>query len=141
MFCRLVFSCMLAALVVSPLPAKLTLPKFFTDNMVLQRGIEVPVWGWSDPGESIKLTFPGQSQSTIADGRGQWMLRLKPMEASAESRTLTINDSIELNTVVVTSDEVAKPVAVRYAYRMNPVGANLYNKAGLPAAPFRSDDW
>jgi sialate O-acetylesterase len=36
---------------------------------------------------------------------------------------------------------VPAPVAVRYAYSMNPAGANLYNRAGLPAAPFRTDDW
>ena len=48
---------------------------------------------------------------------------------------------IEGNTVVVSSPEVAEPVAVRYAFRMNPFRANLCNKEGLPASPFRSDDW
>lgn len=48
---------------------------------------------------------------------------------------------IEGSSVVVSSPEVPKPVAVRYAYSMNPEGANLYNKEGLPASPFRSDDW
>ena len=43
-------------------------------------------------------------------------------------------------TVVVWSDEVKEPAAVRYAWSSNPV-ANLYNAAGLPAAPFRTDDW
>jgi sialate O-acetylesterase len=42
--------------------------------------------------------------------------------------------------VIVWSDEVAKPVAVRYAWADNPEGANLYNKEGLPASPFRTDD-
>ncbi len=49
--------------------------------------------------------------------------------------------TIDGNTVVVKSSAVAKPVAVRYAYSMNPKGANLYNKDGLPASPFRTDDW
>ena len=49
--------------------------------------------------------------------------------------------SIDGNTVVVSSGKVPEPVAVRYAYRMNPTEANLYNKEGLPASPFRSDDW
>jgi len=35
---------------------------------------------------------------------------------------------------------VAHPVAVRFAWAMNP-SFNLYNRAGLPAAPFRTDDW
>ncbi len=48
---------------------------------------------------------------------------------------------IDGDTVVVWSDKVPKPVAVRYAYSWNPVGANLYNRAGLPACPFRTDDW
>lgn len=47
---------------------------------------------------------------------------------------------IEGNTVVVSSPEVSLPVAVRYAWADNPV-CNLYNGAGLPASPFRTDDW
>ncbi len=48
---------------------------------------------------------------------------------------------IEGNSIVVSSPNVAKPVAVRYAFSMNPEGANLYNREGLPASPFRTDDW
>jgi sialate O-acetylesterase len=48
---------------------------------------------------------------------------------------------IEGNAVVVSSPGMKSPVAVRYAYSANPVGANLYNREGLPAAPFRTDDW
>lgn len=47
---------------------------------------------------------------------------------------------IDGNGVVVWSDQVQKPVAVRYAWSSNPV-TNLYNAAGLPAHPFRTDDW
>lgn len=47
---------------------------------------------------------------------------------------------IEGNTVVVSSPDVAFPIAVRYAWADNPV-CNLYNGAGLPASPFRTDDW
>ncbi len=43
--------------------------------------------------------------------------------------------------VVVYSDEISNPVAVRYAWGNNPDDANLYNKEGLPASPFRTDDW
>lgn len=48
---------------------------------------------------------------------------------------------IDGDTVVVSSAAVAKPLAVRYAWSANPAGCNLYNKAGLPASPFRTDDW
>jgi sialate O-acetylesterase len=47
---------------------------------------------------------------------------------------------IEGDEVVVSSPEVAQPVAVRYAWQINPV-ATLVNGAGLPAVPFRTDDW
>ena len=51
------------------------------------------------------------------------------------------NAAIEDDTIVVTSPDVAEPVAVRYAYSMNPAGANLYNREGIPASPFRTDSW
>ncbi len=44
------------------------------------------------------------------------------------------------DTVVVSSTEVAQPAAVRYAWAANP-DANLANSAGLPASPFRTDEW
>lgn len=47
---------------------------------------------------------------------------------------------LEGDTVVVSSPQVPSPVAVRYAWQANPL-ATLYNGAGLPATPFRSDDW
>jgi len=43
--------------------------------------------------------------------------------------------------VIVSSAEVAAPVAVRYAWAANPEGANLVNSDGLPASVFRTDDW
>jgi sialate O-acetylesterase len=47
---------------------------------------------------------------------------------------------IEGTSVLVRSPEVAAPVAVRYAYRNIPA-VSLFNAAGRPAGPFRSDDW
>ena len=43
--------------------------------------------------------------------------------------------------VILSSDKVATPVAVRYAYANNHTWANLFNKDGLPAIPFRTDSW
>jgi sialate O-acetylesterase len=48
---------------------------------------------------------------------------------------------IDGSTVLVSSTNVPAPVAVRYAFSMNPDGCNLYNKEGLPASPFRTDTW
>lgn len=47
---------------------------------------------------------------------------------------------IEGAQVIVSCEEVARPVAVRYAWEVNP-DANLFNAAGLPASPFRTYDW
>lgn len=51
------------------------------------------------------------------------------------------NAAIDGSTVLVSSPNVPAPVAVRYAFTMNPEGCNLYNKEGLPASPFRTDTW
>ena len=48
---------------------------------------------------------------------------------------------LEDGKVVVRSEKVAKPVAVRYAWADDPDDVNLFNEAGLPAAPFRTDNW
>jgi sialate O-acetylesterase len=45
------------------------------------------------------------------------------------------------DTVVVSSDQVPQPAAVRYACTFNPAGNKLYGRNGLPAAPFRTDNW
>lgn len=60
--------------------------------------------------------------------------------AGADHKFHAAKAVIDGNTVVVSSDEVRFPVAVRYAWANNPV-CNLYNGAGLPAGPFRTDDW
>ncbi len=60
----------------------------FADNMVLQRGMAVPVWGTADAGERVTVSFAGQTKSTTADAAGKWFVTLDPMTESAESRTL-----------------------------------------------------
>ena len=49
--------------------------------------------------------------------------------------------TIDGNTVVLWSEEVKDPVSVRYAWSNNPEGCALYNAEGLPAVPFRSDNY
>ena len=61
--------------------------------------------------------------------------------AGADKKWHWAEATIDGDAVVVKSAEVAKPVAVRYGFTMNPRGANLYNKEGIPASPFRTDDW
>jgi sialate O-acetylesterase len=49
--------------------------------------------------------------------------------------------SLDGDTVLVSNSRVPNPVAVRYAWADNSADCNLYNKEGLPASPFRTDDW
>ena len=60
--------------------------------------------------------------------------------AGADRKFVWADAKIEGDTVVISSDEVSEPAAVRYGWANNPV-CNLYNKEGLPASPFRTDDW
>jgi sialate O-acetylesterase len=60
--------------------------------------------------------------------------------AGADHKFVWADAKIDGKTVVVSSTEVSEPAAVRYGWANNPI-CNLYNKEGLPASPFRTDDW
>ncbi|MBN1805166.1 MAG: hypothetical protein JW837_07945 [Sedimentisphaerales bacterium] len=60
--------------------------------------------------------------------------------AGADRKFVRASADIEGDKVVVSSEKVPEPAAVRYAWADNPV-CNLYNKEGLPASPFRTDSW
>jgi len=60
--------------------------------------------------------------------------------AGADQKFVWAKATIVGNKIVVTSDQIPHPVAVRYAWADNPE-CNLYNKEGYPASPFRTDDW
>ena len=68
--------------------------------------------------------------------------RLKHFAIAGEDRKFVWADAvIKGGKVVVSSPEVGHPVAVRYAWSNNPEEANLCNKDGLLASPFRTDNW
>ena len=73
--------------------AEVKLASPFTDHMVLQREMRVPVWGWGDPGETVTVEFAAQKRTVTTGTDGSWRVRLAPMTASAESRTLTVTGS------------------------------------------------
>jgi sialate O-acetylesterase len=56
-------------------------PAILGNNMVLQRGMKLPVWGTADPGEEVTVRFQGQEVSAKADGDGHWAVRLKELKA------------------------------------------------------------
>ncbi|MFI5358266.1 MAG: 9-O-acetylesterase, partial [Opitutales bacterium] len=114
----------------------------------LARLAEAGVYGltvdWSGPvftklereGAALRVHFDHASAGLIAAN-----LPPQAFEIAGEDRKFhPATAVIERDTVVVRSPQVPVPVAVRYAWTNAPE-ANLYNGAGLPAAPFRSDRW
>ena len=77
----------------------------FTNNMILQRQVQVPVWGFDVPGTQVSVEFAGQQKSAIANQKGDWLVRLDPLAASREERILKVrnerNETITLNSVLV----------------------------------------
>lgn len=70
--------------------ADLRLGSLFSDHMVLQRDKPIAVWGWTDAGESVTVSFAGQLKSAIAAADGKWSLKLDAIAASAEPRALLV---------------------------------------------------
>jgi sialate O-acetylesterase len=60
--------------------------------------------------------------------------------AGADKKFIWAKAKINGDHIIVWSDEVPNPAVVRYAWANNPEGANLYNKKGLPASPFETDE-
>ena len=87
-------------------------------------------------GNEVRIRFKHADGLKTMDGGP-----LKGFALAGEDRHFVWADArIEGDTVIVSSPKISKPVAVRYGWADNPI-ANLYNKAGLPASPFRTDDW
>jgi len=106
-------------------------------------------------GHALEYSGPSYSRMEIAAGRirlhftrvggGLTAKRGEPLKrfaiAGADKNFVWAETTIDGETVVVASPQVPAPVAVRYAWDINPDGCNLFNAAGLPASPFRTDDW
>ena len=89
-------------------------------------------------GNKIILTFTNTGSGLIAKGGRE----LKYFAvAGSDKKFVWANAKIENNRIIVWSESIKKPVAIRYAWADNPEGANLYNKEGLPASPFRTDEF
>ena len=107
-------------------------------------------------GQSVVASGPTYRRHTVRDGRvwvefanvaGGLVARGRDALvggfaiAGTDQRLVWAQARIDGDRVVVWSDEVREPVAIRYAWADNPNTANLYNREGLPAAPFRTDTW
>lgn len=88
-------------------------------------------------GDKVRLHFTQVDGGLVSTAGGN----LVGFAIAGADRRFSWGDArIEGDTVVVSSPNVPQPVAVRYGWADNPE-VSLYNKAGLPASPFRTDDW
>ena len=95
---------LVSALLLGCAPAlysEVRLPALFSDNMVLQRGMKVPVWGWADEGEEVSVSFQGQTAKAKARN-GKWMVKLSRLK-TGDPAALVVEgkNKIELKNVVV----------------------------------------
>jgi sialate O-acetylesterase len=89
-------------------------------------------------GKKVVISFTNTGDGLMVKGGG----KLRHFSIAAEDKKFVWADAaIDNNTVIVWSDQIKKPVSVRYAWADNPESVNLFNKEGLPASPFRTDDW
>ncbi len=88
-------------------------------------------------GRKIQIFFDNIGKGLVAKGN-----KLHGFKIAGKGRDFVkANAKIQNDTVIVSSDKISDPSAVRYAWHEYPENANLYNKAGLPASPFRTDNW
>ncbi|MGY8642510.1 MAG: hypothetical protein ACKVJU_15620 [Verrucomicrobiales bacterium] len=77
----------------------------FTDNMILQRESDIPVWGFDAPGGQVTVEFAGQTKTAVADKNGDWTMTLDPLDVSREERHFNVKnnrgESIDLQGVLV----------------------------------------
>lgn len=90
-------------------------------------------------GDAIRVTFQHVGSGLRSRGGGD----LERFEIAGADRVWHWADAkvVTPSSVLVRSDHVKAPIAVRYAWAANPEGANLVNSEGLPASVFRTDDW
>ena len=92
--------------------------------------------GYEVDGNVIRIRFSSVGRGLVAKGG-----KLKGFTiAGADRKFYWADAKIVGNCVEVSCKDVPRPLAVRYAWAHNPI-CNLFNKAGLPASPFRTDDW
>jgi len=99
---------------------------------------------WSGPVFAGATPERGAMRVRFAHDEGGLVAHDRPVQslevAGADRKFQPAQGRIEGATLIVSTREVPAPVAVRYAWKNAPE-ANLFNGAGLPAAPFRSDNW
>jgi sialate O-acetylesterase len=82
--------------------AEVRLPALVGDNMVLQQGMPLKVWGWADAGEKVTVTLCAQSAQATAGDQGKWLVTLQPLPAGGPfEMTIVGKNTLTLKNVMV----------------------------------------
>ncbi len=101
---NLVYSlCFFLAVSTSTNAQNIKAASIFGDNMVLQQGINAPVWGTAQPNQELSLTFAGNNLKTKADADGKWMMKLPKLKAGGPLKMVikSAEDSLVFKYVLV----------------------------------------
>src|ERR1043166_1833971 len=79
---------------VNAVHAEVKLPAIIGDNMVLQQGVRVRIWGNAKPGERVAVTLKDKSASTVADAQGHWQVWLDPLKAGGPIELTVKGDNV-----------------------------------------------
>ena len=90
------FWCVLFLLNYGLANASIKLPAIFGDNMVLQRKMNVPIWGWANPGEKIQIFFEHKIFKTITGSDGKWSTKLNSYKAGGPYQMTIKGDKEEI---------------------------------------------
>jgi len=89
-------------LVCSRLHAEVKPANCFSDHMVLQRDMAVPVFGTAEPGEKIIVSFAGQSKEVTVNAKGGWRVKLDPMKAGGpHAMTIAGSSTVKFKDILV----------------------------------------
>lgn len=93
--------CLAAGLFCGFVRAEVKLPPVISSHMVLQQGVNCPIWGTAGAGEKVTVKFRDQEKSSEADAQGKWMVKLDPLKVGdpgtmtiAGTNTLTLEDVV-----------------------------------------------
>ncbi len=99
-------ACLIAAVgfvLPATVDADVTVPKAFGSNMVMQRDIALPVWGWAEAGEKVTVKLGDCTKTATADKDGAWKVSLAAMKCSAKPTTMTVSgkNKIEFENILI----------------------------------------
>ena len=97
-----VLTCMLMVMFLSQSFALVKPNSLFSNNMVLQRGVSVPIWGTANDDEKVTVEFNGQKVTTVAKD-GKWKVNLKALKANSKPQTMTNSgeNTIKIENILV----------------------------------------